>query len=315
MSTTKPIDETRLKGWVDGQAEPARDDASSGFYAGAAEQLNDRAPTVTRWELGKNALGPLGWIPPGAFMQSTFWNSKVGASYRVNLLIQLPTGVIAPFTQVVTPTSDRAVNTRQDSLPEGFILSLTVQPLTAGVHRGHCFATFNLSIGSGSDTINYRLLASGYVYNPHFTASPNMNEDPTAGPGLVRLITGTNPAAGVEISEVVPTNARWRLQALQVNLVTDVTVINRTVAFLFDDGASSFAKWGAPSNQAASLNNGYTLAPLGLATSPSSGDIQIPMAPQLFLPSGFRIRTATLNLQAADDYGAPKYVVEEWIDP
>jgi hypothetical protein len=87
------------------------------------------------------------------------------------------------------------------------------------------------------------VLLQGYVTDTSrlsFPGSPIRSS--IEGPGVLRSITGTNPAANAEISETVPTNARWRVHAIRFTLVTDANVANREVALTLDDGAAVFAR-------------------------------------------------------------------------
>jgi hypothetical protein len=78
--------------------------------------------------------------------------------------------------------------------------------------------------------------------------------------GILRSITGTDPAAGAEISETVPTGARWRLRALAATLVTSATVANRTVSLRVDDGTTGYFGTDAAGTQPASNTIRYNAA-------------------------------------------------------
>lgn len=132
-----------------------------------------------------------------------------------------------------------------------------------------------------------------------------------AGAGL-SVVTGTDPAANVEVSETVPANARWRLLALRVTLVTDATAANREVALQFDDGTTAYYTVSAGANQAASLTRQYSAAPAGLRGAAATGtDILIAAPSGVMLPAGHRIRTSTTNRQATDNFGAPLLLIQE----
>jgi hypothetical protein len=136
----------------------------------------------------------------------------------------------------------------------------------------------------------------------------------TDGPGLIRLVTGTNPAAGQEISETVPTNARWKLLGFRFYLGCDGTAATRTVVVLVDDGATAILDFLSATDQTASQNRYYYCFPMGFLPAAKGSRIDIPLtlAP-IMMEEGFRLVTATSNFQAGDNYGTPQLYVEEWI--
>lgn len=145
-----------------------------------------------------------------------------------------------------------------------------------------------------------------YIYNVH----PSSVD--VEARGTVKTIVGTNPAAGVEISETVPAGFRWRILAARIMLTTDATAISRRVQLFLDDGANIYLRSTAGEVQGTTANNAYNLAS-GLPTD------FVPLLNQflgipdnLVLPPGHRIRTGTINLQAGDDFAAPILLVEEF---
>jgi len=131
---------------------------------------------------------------------------------------------------------------------------------------------------------------------------------------MLRSIAGTNPAANVEVTETVPTNARWRLRALRVALVTAAAVANRRVHFVVDDGATILYDLAAADLQTAGLTRNYNAVEDGFQRTTQDSEIYVPIPAQAMLFQGWRVRTLTTLLQAADDFGAPQLDVEEWIE-
>jgi len=132
---------------------------------------------------------------------------------------------------------------------------------------------------------------------------------------LIKAITGTDPAAGSEISETVPTNARWRVASFRFSLTTSATVADRYVQLVVDDGTTPI-RWGdfSPSPQGASATWTYQASPGGVEHTVRVGVVRIALPDNLVLPQGWRIRTSTANLQTDDDFGPPELIVEEWIE-
>lgn len=132
--------------------------------------------------------------------------------------------------------------------------------------------------------------------------------------GRLRSITGTDPAAGSEISETVPARRRWRLLAVRFTLTADVTVIDRTVTLQLDDGSNIILHIISDTVQTASQVRTYEYKLQPVPQFGISGTFHIPF-PKICLFAGCRIMTTTTNLQAGDNYSAPQLLVEEWIDP
>ena len=134
------------------------------------------------------------------------------------------------------------------------------------------------------------------------------------GRGVIRSIIGTNPAAGAEVSETVPTNARWRLRSLAASFVTSATAASRYPSLIFDDGATNFYVSDPPELQLASTTSTWQAFPGSARLVAVSGVRQWNAGVPICLQGGFRLRTATTNLQAGDNWGPPQLLVEEWIE-
>jgi len=132
------------------------------------------------------------------------------------------------------------------------------------------------------------------------------------GPGTLRSITGTDPAAGAEISETVTANARWRLISFRASLVTDATVANRRMNLNIDDGTNTLLLTPPASDQAATLTYIYQASNYGTVSNFLSTTMALPLPSDLILHGGYRIRSSTNSLQAGDNWGAPQYLVEEY---
>lgn len=129
-------------------------------------------------------------------------------------------------------------------------------------------------------------------------------------PGLLRgavIASGTNPAAGVEISETVPAGQVWGLIAFTFTLVTSATVANRRVRLTLDDGTNVFWRTSSLTDQAASTTIVHSASTdvTPVATGGSTGLLALPK-PAVLKP-GYRIKTITALLDSGDDFGAPVY--------
>lgn len=130
--------------------------------------------------------------------------------------------------------------------------------------------------------------------------------------GRMRTITGTNPAAGVEISETVPAGVSWVLRSIAFSLTTSATAANRAVRVVLDDGATIFLRTGGNTTQTASQTLDYVAADFGVVGTIGTQTVLVgmPLPPYRLLP-GHRVRTITINFQAGDDFTAPVLEVEE----
>lgn len=133
-----------------------------------------------------------------------------------------------------------------------------------------------------------------------------------AGAGI-SSVAGTNPAAGLEISETVPTNAKWKLLSFRFSLVASATVATRSVRLTLDDGTNVFGSSDASLTQTASQTFAYTFGPsLTPANNATSFGQTVGTPQDVILPAGYRIKTVTLAIQAGDDYSAPQYLVQDF---
>lgn len=207
--------------------------------------------------------------------------------------------------------ADRSVATANVRIGE-FPIFLAVRTTATSVRRGELYVRVSLQAAE----TRIAVLAAGYVTDERGLSFPNGKiESSVEGPGLIRSILGTDPAAGVEISETVPTNARWRLLAIRFTFVTDATAATRAVTLVMTHGASNEINAHNGGTQTASVTqnynfaNGYPLNTLG-----TSGMSLAVLPTRLLLPQAGTITTVTTALQAGDNFSAPSLLVEEWIE-
>lgn len=131
------------------------------------------------------------------------------------------------------------------------------------------------------------------------------------GPGAYLSLTGTNPAAGIEIIETVPTNTIWRLWGAYASLVTDATAANRRVKVLIDDGTNTVFPSDSSAVQIASQTEYYIIGP----HSGVVADHWIPTPTGMLMLAGWRMQTSTTLIKAGDNWSAPQLTVEAWADP
>jgi hypothetical protein len=245
------------------------------------------------------------------------WGATSVASngLQIDARILTPDGEIRPSSFQFAFANDRVAHAISFDLVEGFLLSLTVGTLTSPVRRGELFAQLWLARGGLPNSFVFDQLLAAYVTsNVQIGWPPGLYESSLSGHGKMRHIVGTDPAAGVEISETCPTNTRWRLIGFNYTLVTSAVAGNRISQLFIDDATNAGVRGLPAATQAASLTNSYQYGAFG-AQPATLGTLQIGiLPPDVYVSAGGRIRTVTTALDAGDNYSAPVYCVEEWLD-
>lgn len=232
---------------------------------------------------------------------------------RARMLVA-DTGQIVPYTFNVTPASNRTSVKQLFPLTEGYLISIEVVPDVGTPRRGQCFVEVGLVRGlQGTEFVE--ILFADYVTSNAGDGYPGgLVRDSVEANGMLRSITGTDPGAGVEISETVPTGARWQLRGVRWQLVTSAAAANRRPHLVVDDGANIIFDFAGPDVQAASLTRNYNADPWGFQPATQDNELYLALPEQLMLFQGWRIRTVTTALDAGDNFGPPRLYVEEWME-
>ena len=249
-------------------------------------------------------------------LRLTVVNSAAGVVVRLRGRFVDRAGVIGPLEQDLAPTTDRTATTVALQLGVGAVLNVDVFAASGTPQRGQTYVILHLVRGLGGAAIVLGTLLRGYVTaNQHQAWPGSPLESSLEGQGVIRQIVGTNPAAGVEIAESVPTGARWRLVTFIALLATNAVIAARVpyLVVIVAGSSSAFFPPVASVPQSASQYvqwfNGYAPFTVGGTTA------QAGSAPtQLLLPGGSTLQTFTENLQAGDDWSFPTLLVEEWLE-
>jgi len=243
------------------------------------------------------------------------WNSLSGLILLVAGRVRDGTGRIRSFQFTHTPASDRAGLEQTDVLIEGTLLDLSVTPQTGTPRRGQCYVTLGLALIQQPTTTYYLELAKGYVTTNGGLIWPGgLYLDSVEGAGFVSLLVGTDPAAGADNLQTVPTGARWRLTSVNTVLTTNATVATRRVHLIIDNGVNWILDAPSTVTQAASLSYLYYFANYGTNLGLILTSVYNTIPAPLTLRAGSRIRTLTDALVAGDDFAAMDYAIEEWIE-
>lgn len=138
------------------------------------------------------------------------------------------------------------------------------------------------------------------------------------GPGMIKRIAGTNPAANTEVSETVPADRLWQLLAVYIPLVQGITQTPWPLLRLTDASDNVLAEiYGSTAAQGASTTCAYSWV-RGLSVA--SGQIgattnvrSFAPLPDILLPGGYKIKTVTIGIGANSDYGVPSLLVAELV--
>lgn len=210
-----------------------------------------------------------------------------------------------------TPNTDSLVKTETFQIPDMPIMVSVIDG--SGIReQGQTYAQLNLVING--DILHQ--LTSGYVYGRKGLSWPLSNvQDMRPGGGALVGRQSSNPAAGAELSHLIPQGQQWRIRGMSFTLVTDATVVDRTVHILVSAGGGASYDFIAPVVQPASETKLYTCYPASVGGQTNGGnDIHIPIPPDFLLPTLSTIATETTNLQAGDNFGVMTFDLEMFFD-
>jgi len=256
------------------------------------------------------------YISPNEQLVVDSWGYACQLPVFIKLRMLRPGGYVDTSYYLHPPSSDRSLVTTYHDLAEGHLLTAMVYAMGSGYHRGQCYMNVGLQRGEGAVGIYHHQLIAGYVTNCSALVWPWARlESSVEGPGLIRSVAGLDPAAGAEISVTVPVGARWRPHSIRFVLVTDGTAVNREVDLVIDDGATTLLIIEPPALQGAGGTRGYNYGADFPMQAALAQEFLIPLPVGLILLAGYRIRTVTALLTGGDNYGIPRVLVEEWIEP
>ncbi len=248
-------------------------------------------------------------------LRLTTWGALAGALVAVEGRYIDKDGCTVAVSETQVPNSDRSAKTSIFAGREGLLTNVQVRVITGTSVVGLIGALLEIVRGQTGGVQPLGTLLQGYVTSATRLAWPGSAITPLpGGVGRLRVIVGTDPAAGVEISETVPTGARWKLKAFAFTLVASAAAANRTPVLTIDDGANIVWETGTNvaqiANQTAKYRAGNGVPFLLFGTLMYN----LPLPEEMSLPAGSRIRTVTGALDAGDNYGPPIYLVEETLE-
>lgn len=244
----------------------------------------------------------------------TVVNATAGLTVQAQLRVLTPKGRIQHTRLEITPASNRTAVTISRALGDGVLVGGTIRVTAGSPLFGFTAVVLDLIQGLAGEQQSFLCLGAGYITANAPIILPSVAPAVFVdGPGAVRSITGSTPAAGAEINEVVPTGARWELLAFRFVTTWSATVANRTVTLNIDDGANVYYTGAANDvSTAGQVLTWQAAAGLSRTAPPVALNVVLPLYTGAKMLAGHRMRTLTGALQAGDQYSAPQYLVREW---
>lgn len=250
-------------------------------------------------------------------LEVTSINAQTGVTVRIDVrVLDEATQQIIAFSERHVPNTDRTAARSVIALQPGAVLNLRVIADAGSPLIGQTFIIIRIVRGLGAARIALGTLLQGYITGSQDLGWPGSPiESSIVGGGYQRVIGGTDPPAGGELSETVPTGALWELVDIRADLATDATAGNRTVILRFDDGTTVYFRSPAAVDQAPSTTVQYNWATDATPQSALGGQISqgyLPKGP--LLHAGHKVTTSVQNKGANDNWTAPVYAVREWLE-
>lgn len=226
-------------------------------------------------------------------------------------------GQVHPFAQSCRVATALTQTTFTLSLPEGFLLAVAVNFVQGTLPPASFYVTVGIGRGPAANPTIQQVLVADYVtFHNSPSWPPRQLVPPGSGPGRIDTIQVANPAAGVDWATQVPSNCRWRVQAIRCRLVTSGVAGNR-VPVLRTNAVSSALLAPARQVQAAATTFDYTWLPAGashpaIAGAASSYAIQQICSP-FFLGASENLGVTTDGLDGGDQWSSIFVHYEEWL--
>lgn len=263
-------------------------------------------------------------VEPGTFfvdgsygIRINSWNALAGVVVTVRARFLNADGRIINHEWMHTPNTNRTKATSDFPLGVGFPLNITCFASSGTPLIGQTFVQVQIISGLGGATTPLGTLLQDYVTAVQALAFPGSPiRSSTEGQGYPRTLTGSVPGVGAEISESVPSGARWQLISLFAQFAASVAVATRWPNLVLAAGAAKMAKMPYPAGVTASnlidVTWGQGLVCIAAVAGTVEGFQGLPIG--LVLPSGTLIKTETLNIQGTDQYNAPNMTLVEQLE-
>lgn len=285
------------------------------------DALGKEFPTLTRpaeMSFRRTDIDPPSdvYIDRDDLLRFTVASLETAITLPMQLFVRMlrPNGEIIPSVHDFASTYNGLPQPRFADLGEGFLLSvMVIEQIQSNVSPFEVFVQVEIVRNRFIAPLFSQILIAGYLSQRQGLSWPNATViNSFEGPGFLNRVTGTNPAAGAEIQEIV-TGVRRKLHSIKFTLVTSAAVANRRVTLTFTWVGGVFFRVHSGVTQTAGQTVEYTFAP-GMPFSNADGIATVPIPNEMFLQATAVINTVTLGLQAGDDFSAPVMQVEDWLE-
>lgn len=216
----------------------------------------------------------------------------------------------------VAPANDYLVHTFDFPIGDGYLLDVNARASATGVPGTDTWCGLELIVGLSGEKQQVTTLAQGYItpnapiFGPYGTW-----QTPLSGPGNIRSVLVSNPAAGADWSQAVTTGARWLVTSLRAIFTASAAAANRVIHIGFNDAVNQYydnvVATAITAGQAAQI-----IAAAGVQASFSATSLEavLPLPTPALMSGSFHVFSSTNNIQAADQWSAIVLNVIEWLD-
>jgi hypothetical protein len=255
------------------------------------------------------------YVTPSDTLLLRVVNSVAGLTMSLRYRFMDAEGAVSSNLLQLVSAANKTEEFQTQQLGYGYLLGLAVDAVGATVRRGQCFTGVWLIRGINANKDAYEQLATGYPTTGNPLGWPeNVPTQSVEGNGFPRTFVQAQPAAGAEQLAVVPAGSRWQLMSARLSLIAANAGATRFAHILVDDGAGNILHDVVGAGQAINTTNIY-VAPTGTGPQLANDNTQmLAMPANLTLLQGWRIRTLTTALNAADQWSALTLGVLEWME-
>lgn len=251
-------------------------------------------------------------------LRVTSHNSQTGVAIAIQGRMWSPTDGIRAFGHVHVPHTDRSAREELFGMGEGYLLNLSCFAQAGSPVLGQTFVRVQVVRGFSGAVYVLGTLVQGYLVANQDRAFPGSPLGHASDVTVPRVVIGTNPAAGANANDQVPTGARWLVLGYTIELATDATAVNRRIAIRMDGPSGSFI---CAATHPGAQGPSTTLRWYAWAGRESFIDNLLNVASHAMLPTppvplgaGQLISTTVENLQAGDNLDAPLITVIEQLE-
>lgn len=252
---------------------------------------------------------------PEATLRVRILNARTGAQVSVRGLFLPVEGRFVEITETYNPDATRTPNDFFVRVGEGFLIGISASITPTTTQPGECFMLVELGKSTQATYFPLYPLIGGYVVgNSALTWPGSPPANPGVGRGNIRTIVGTDPAAGNEILETVPTNTIWRLMGFRAGFTAANVGVARQIRMgISDPLASSMYVVSNEVDQPINSTTRYNAGPSLASQSVNRLEFRMPFPADIIMLAGYNFFTIVNTLNAADNWSVPVLFVEEWV--